>query len=314
MKRDYYGLVKSNFSFPALKEICCAEFKDFAKFGGTLYGKKEEDQYYFKDNGSNVLAVAHLDSVAKHRFCGYLSHPAEPRIYSPSLDDRLGAYVILDLLPKLGITPDILLTNNEETGATTAKKFQTEKKYNWMFSFDRMGDDVVMYQYKDIEWEKLLEKFDFTKVYQGSFSCIASLEHLGCIGYNFGVGYHDYHSEWAYANVEELFSQVAKFTRFYQSLKDRKMEYVPKPQPQYGRYYNGSYGNYRSSQEWNGLPDNYERIGNHPKKTVVIDKISVKIYCEPCKSLVSLALINKNGGECPFCQRRSEELTFPAVD
>ena len=44
-------------------------------------------------------------------------------VHSGALDDRLGAYIILDLLPKLGINVDVLLTVGEEQGRSTANFF-----------------------------------------------------------------------------------------------------------------------------------------------------------------------------------------------
>lgn len=262
MKQKYIRHVQNAFQIGDLRSICSMPFSGFTKYG-MLTGKDEKDQYYFKDNGSNILAVAHLDSVCNAKFCQILYHPQGWRIYSPALDDRLGAYVILHMLPTLGIKCDILLTNNEESGNTTAQHFITKKKYNWMFSFDRMGDDVVMYCYGDEEYRKILEKSEFTYG-SGSFSCIAKLQHLGCRGFNFGVGYQDYHSQYAYAKFEDTISQVAKFTQFFKKYKDTHFSYKPTKADFRDRYVDDSYeyGYYRhghyqgrsllqSKQEWN---------------------------------------------------------------
>ena len=75
------------------------------------------------DRGESVLGVAHLDHVqqAKH-------FRVEPReedlvVYNPRLDNRLGVYLLLDLLPELGLGFDVLLTMDEEIGESTASKF-----------------------------------------------------------------------------------------------------------------------------------------------------------------------------------------------
>src|SRR5215469_11790126 len=64
------------------------------------------DYYHFRDNGSSVLAVAHLDTVVrpKNRIPRFSNTERGPMVTSGALDDRLGAYVILCLLPRLGIT------------------------------------------------------------------------------------------------------------------------------------------------------------------------------------------------------------------
>ena len=50
---------------------------------------------------------------------------------------------------------------------------------------------------------------------QGSYSCIAELENLGCCGMNFGCGMYDYHSEGAYCDLAALARQLRRFSAFY---------------------------------------------------------------------------------------------------
>jgi hypothetical protein len=184
------------FDREGLARICEMPERDFAPaYGMDTYviEKRETDNFYaYKDNGSNVLAVAHLDTVglAHERGCHFLDTEGGPVVYSRALDDRLGAYIILDLLPSLGITCDVLLTVGEESGRSTAEFFEppTGKDYNWMIEFDRGGTDVVMYQYEDRATTKLVEASG-ARVGDGIFSDIAYLEHLGIKGFNWGVGY-----------------------------------------------------------------------------------------------------------------------------
>ncbi len=132
------------------------------------------------------------------------------------------------MLPKLGITCDWLLTTDEEIGQSTAEDFETEKAYNWTFQFDRAGTDVVMYDYETPDLVELVEKAG-ARVGQGSFSDICYLEHLGCAGFNWGVGYEDYHSPRSHAWLEDTFRMVARFAKFYNANKDEWMPYEPKP-------------------------------------------------------------------------------------
>lgn len=174
------------------------------------------DYYHFRDNGSPVLAVAHLDTVVPPagrtpRFC---DTEKGPLITSGALDDRLGAYVILHLLPALGVTHDWLLTTGEESCQSTAEHFKPPKDYDWVIEFDRMGTDVVMYQYEDRDSRALVEAAG-AELGSGSFSDIAVLEHLGVKAFNWGVGYQgNYHSEKGYAYLDNTFSMVAKYLRF----------------------------------------------------------------------------------------------------
>ena len=165
------------------------------------YGKRYDPPggkpYFFKDNGSDILAVFHadyVDSVKPSHFTpANLSH--DTIYFCPTLDDRAGAYVILHLLPELGINYDILITTGEESLESSAQYFTPPegKKYNWMFSFDRAGTDVVMYQYFSHDCEKLLRR-NAWMCGEGTYSDIRDLDSLKCKVSTFGVGYHDQHT------------------------------------------------------------------------------------------------------------------------
>jgi hypothetical protein len=195
------------------------------------YGSgRPEDYYHFRDNNSSVLAVAHLDTVVSQegRTPRFRATEKGPLIVSGALDDRLGAYVILNLLPKLGVTCDWLLTVGEESGASTAESFDSRgKKYDWMIEFDRAGTDVVMYQYEDRASERLVEAAGAV-MGSGSFSDVAYLEHLDVKGFNWGVGYRgDYHSERGYAYLDDTFRMVAKYLRFHEQNAGTHMPHEP---------------------------------------------------------------------------------------
>lgn len=179
--------------------------------------------YRFIDNGANILAVAHLDihpNIADNNFFG----ESEGRVYSPALDDRLGVYILLDLLPSLGVKVDVLLTDDEEIGRSTAQLFESTKAYNWMFQFDRHGTDVVMYQYHSSGLCDLLESVGF-KVGNGSFSDICYLDHLGISGFNFGTGYYKEHTLTCYANLSEVEVQVKRFVAFFTQFSGVPLDY-----------------------------------------------------------------------------------------
>lgn len=181
--------------------------------------------FYYQDNGSPILAVAHLDHVQADPTCAVVETADGPLALSGALDDRLGAYVILELLPALGVRVDWLLTTNEEMGDSTAQDFFPDhKQYNWMIEFDRGGTDVVMYQYESPETRELVKAVN-ARVGVGSYSDIADLDHLGCVGFNWGVGYQDYHSKRSHAFLNDTFEMVAKFLRFYQLNADVHLPY-----------------------------------------------------------------------------------------
>jgi hypothetical protein len=147
-------------------------------------------------------------------------------IHSGVLDDRLGAFILSEYLMR-ELDFDLLLTVGEEQHRSTAKFFNPEgKKYKWVFSFDRRGNDVVMYDYESPEMVKLLEKYGY-EINRGSYSDICELEHLGCKAFNFGIGYQKAHSKDCYANVDDILNNVERFKRFYADNKDRHFPHVP---------------------------------------------------------------------------------------
>lgn len=203
-------------------EWCAAGDDDDLDYYTRTYN---HDRFYFhRDNNSRILAVAHLDSVQSDPTCTVIDTNAGPLVLSGALDDRLGAYVICELLPKLGITCDLLLTMDEEEAASTAAEFTTTKLYNWMIEFDRGGTDVVMYQYETPELADLVEASG-AYVGMGSYSDISTLDHLGCAGFNWGVGYADYHSKRSHAWLVDTFKMVEEFMEFYEVNKEVWLEY-----------------------------------------------------------------------------------------
>lgn len=239
---DAYGLTKM-----------CELKTDYEKYDpDSLERFTDQDKryYFYKDNGSDILAIAHLDNVHYDPTCTVVDTHMGPMVFSGALDDRLGAYIILELLPKLGITCDILLTTDEEVGASTAALFATNKKYNWMFSFDRKETDVVMYRYETTDYRKMLTEAG-AHVGNGSFSDICKLDTLGCIGMNWGCGYRDYHGPRGHAWLTDTFWMVGTFVNFYEQHSAEFLEHKPyvykgTNTTSYG--YTNSYGTWRDGK------------------------------------------------------------------
>lgn len=219
-----------------LERICLLSEFEFVsdEFGDNLL---ENDLLMFQDRGSDVLGIAHLDSVqsTKHFFIvdgakfekGAEQGDAREYVFNGQLDDRMGAYIISKLLPQIGINVDVLLTTDEEIGRSTAQYFEPYKKYNWMFSFDREGLDVVMYDYEgNNEMVSDLESVGFDIGY-GSFSDICFLEHLGISGFNVGTGLEDGHSELAGLFLDDAEMMIRRFIEFYNRFRETAYEYIP---------------------------------------------------------------------------------------
>ncbi len=193
-----------------LVNIIAMDIDEFEAYG-FRHITEDNRQFFFADYHGDVLAVAHLDTVQKEPT---FSHKKQDNtIYSSFLDDRLGAFIILEHLQK-ELKFDILLTVDEEQGRSTARSFNPDKKYNWMFSFDRKGTDTVLYQYETPELVTELSRFGLTTG-KGTYSDICELEHLGCKGFNIGTGYYKGHFEDGYANLNETAENIIKFRNFY---------------------------------------------------------------------------------------------------
>lgn len=248
------------FDINRLRKICDAKSPDNILKSNFKYFKNEN--YWYQDNNSNVLAVAHFDTVSNNNPTFSLLKDEKNKIIgvkSIQLDDRLGIYIITDILPTLNCNADILITNDEELGKSTAKNFIANKEYNWMFEFDRHGINPVLYTYgASRKWYNAvsaISKIDF-----GSFSDISELTFLNCCGANFGTGYNLEHSKNCYCLFCDVEICIKKFIEFYRKNKNIYYEYY--------NYYNYDYiyddnyddiyddilnDNYFKSDEWKNI-------------------------------------------------------------
>lgn len=229
-----YRQVRRAFDRTALKRVCEMYELDFEGAYPDLETyiveeRKYDNFYFYADRGSDILAVAHLDTVVDHkdRQTTFAETKGGPVVHSGALDDRLGAYIILELLPKLGLNHDILLTVGEEGGRSTAEFFETEKHYNWIIEFDRGGTDVVMYRYQNADMSNLVRESG-ARVGSGSFTDICELEHLGVKAFNWGTGYRDYHTVRGYAFLEDTYQMVISYLKFHEANRDLIMPHEKK--------------------------------------------------------------------------------------
>jgi hypothetical protein len=192
----------------------------------------------FIDRGSDILFVAHMDTVKPPRVG--LEH--DGRIYGAGFDDRLGCKIAWELGMELDC--DVMLTDLEESGDSTAKAHEL-KEYNWICEFDRAGNDVVTYGMENDEWIKNLQKY--WVVGNGIFSDISFMT-TDCCAMNLGIGYEHAHSDNSWYDVEVAHRQVALFRKFF--LKQKKNKYIAdqnrRDSVQWGftSGYNDNFGNY----------------------------------------------------------------------
>lgn len=218
--------------YKLMKNTCLRSIQSFKSFG-DVYDTPSGIYIYKNNPEAKILGVAHLDSVLDLRHFHKINIKGRDIVINAQLDDRLGVYTLLYILPSLGIEFDLLLTEGEETCQSTAQWFESYKEYNWMFSFDRHGEDVVFYQYdspdicKDVSQVKL-------KPGIGSLSDIAFLDHLKIKGMNIGTGYEGEHTDLCYAEINALNRQIVRFKKFYDLFKDKKYTYIPSITNPYG--------------------------------------------------------------------------------
>lgn len=172
----------------------------------------EGESFQFHDNGSKILAVAHCDYVRlPFRF-----DVDGPIVYSPRLDDRLGVYLIREVLEKIGVVCDWLFTEGEESGCSTAHHFEASKDYHWIIELDRAGTDAVTYSYD--EMIPYVEKH-FPHGF-GSYSDISSMRHLGVGAFNAGIGYYQQHTEACHCDLNTVAQCLEQIANFYQEFKE----------------------------------------------------------------------------------------------
>lgn len=197
--------------------------------------------YIFIDNGADILAVAHLDTVLdplmfieQHGF-----------VTSPVLDDRLGVHIILDVLPKLGLKYDVLLTTGEEKCNSTARHFTPPRQYKWMFEFDRHGPDVVLYQYENGETMDAVESVG-AHIGVGTYTDLVDLDHLKCVGFNWGCAYDLEHTYSCFVDLEACEYMIGLFIEFYKEYRNTKFKHE------------AGYAYYKPIKHWDNSWETYQ--------------------------------------------------------
>jgi hypothetical protein len=183
----------------------------FASFGDKVLDKDKKDKRrVYIDRDSKVLFVAHLDTIQEPKF-HFKNHKC---IHASGLDDRLGCLIADSLSKELKV--DLLLTDNEETGLSTAM-YHKCKSYNWIMEFDRHGGDVVTYDLDNAIFRDALR--EFWTLGLGSFSDVCMLDSKSCC-VNVGIGYEHDHSVDSFARIETIETQIEKVKQFHANYKD----------------------------------------------------------------------------------------------
>ncbi len=308
-----------------LEERCLQPIEEFRKLGTVVADTKHGPLIHI-DRGSKILGVAHMDTVArtppKSVTWQQSKRHSLPVINSIQLDDRLGCWVLLDLLPAMGVEFDVLLSDGEERGASTADQFKPTREYNWGFEFDRAGTDTVLYDYDDDDtWRSALKAAGFD-IQMGSFSDISSLTHVGCCFANFGVGYRYQHSPNCYACLDDTVTQAVEFEAWYKANKDTAYKYTHEDRwsgRSYGweRGWNDRRGWERGNDGWTRTKTGtWRKTYKHGDREQYVEKNGwpdvTEAACPECDKPVSFAIgvMPKMLYTCPWCKEKGEGRDF----
>lgn len=216
-------------------------------------------RYNLQQKGHDILGVAHVDYVSSA--WAYPIHKKN-RVTCGQVDDRVGVWLLLDILPQY-LDFDVLLTTDEEIGQSTAQDVTEPIIYNWTFQFDRRGTDVVDYDLASHDFKEKFEEESGILFGQGSFSDICFLDESTGSKINVGTGYYGEHKKSAYVNLLECYNQVQKFLKFAKKYKDT---YFEQPEP---TYYTPNFTYVKS------------KVGfNLPEKSLLLDEDEVPGYCK----------------------------------
>ena len=290
-----YRLKPVQFDLTVLETMLTKDEAWFQRYG-TFFSTKDGG-YIYKNNGSNILGIAHLDGAilqdAKFIYISNATYEKQSThvCFHNQFDDRLGAYYLLHQLPSMlgGVKFDWLLTTNEEWGQSTAKDFVLPegKTYDWMVQFDRRGSEAVMYEYQSPEFKQEVAKY--IPVTEGSYTCIRELQHVGCRGVNWGTGYLYEHTKSHVFIMEQGAFVLNAFINFYHANKDTLWHFEPRKfvKDDYSNWgysgYSARYLAYQSNKN-ESCPRCIEKRKDHNTKLLFYyhEDGKPKHYCKRC--------------------------------
>lgn len=206
-------------------KLCQTKAKNL---NSLLYNKLKEygyapintKDYIIAEGNLPICLVAHLDTVFPYAPQEFFFDPSARVLWSPDgagFDDRVGVYIILDMLAA-GHRPSIVFTTGEEIGGIGARKLVSDykecpfKECRAIIELDRAWEnDSVFYQCDNKDFEKYINKYGFVTSI-GTFTDISIIApEWGIAAVNLSVGYLEEHThqerlyfEWTNATIEKL--------------------------------------------------------------------------------------------------------------
>lgn len=176
-----------------------------------LKGSKKRTRHIHVNNNAPVLLVAHMDTVVSPRLDKFNT--------GAGFDDRLGVFTGHQLSKAFPEYFDLLITDYEESAATTAAYFVPQHEYNLVVELDREGTGFVHYELASKELTDKLKEY-LLEEHCGTFSDICSMWNVKCNMINLGLGIYHSHSPKSGFIVEDFRLQIVKLLAFIEDYSD----------------------------------------------------------------------------------------------
>ena len=246
----------------------------------------DTDNFVFYRSKSPILLQAHVDTVRDEK--KELKIFGNKILYANGVlgaDDRAGIYAILQIVDKckkIGILPNVLLTNYEETGGkgmnAFCKKVKAKelKHINLCIALDRQGvGEYVTYNDLPDEVDNYMQWFGFIEN-EGTFSdCQIFCKKFKIPSVNVSVGYHHQHTASECLHMDELNLTINRLIDVMASPISTRYKTTGDPK------WELDYGNAWGSRNWGS---NYKWDSKSKKWK---DSSIVGDYCEFCGEKVS---------------------------
>ena len=232
LKKDEYSLLERlvSLSQNGMHKVMSTYLK--SKYDNVIV----DDKYIVAVGNIPIALVAHMDTVFKYPVDNMYYDVKKGVVWSPEglgADDRAGIFAMIQII-KSGLRPSIILTTDEEIGATGAKAL-AEKPcpipgLKYMIQLDRRGtNDCVFYSCDTQAFVEYVEQFGFVERW-GTFSDISVLMPAWNIcGVNLSVGYEDEHSVSEVLFIKPLFDTIAKVRKMLMEKDIPDFEYINMP-------------------------------------------------------------------------------------
>ncbi len=219
-----------------------------------VYGFRRSKRYWHINNNAKVLLVAHMDTVQTPGLTSATT--------GTGFDDRLGVFLAHKLTQKYPNLFDMLITDYEESGASTAEYFKPVHDYNYIIGLDRAGDDYVDYGEACDDFHKDFKAATGIKKSWGSFSDICYMGEVSCSKINLGIGVFNSHSRMSGYKPKECISNIASMLDF---VRAHDKHYAKGDGERWATPTKGSWGKYSHYSADYGYNDSYSDVMGHTR-------------------------------------------------